>query len=319
MDQWLYPEDTNPLDYEGFVYLITNTQSGRMYVGRKYTFVQKKTRIVGESNWRTYYGSSDELKADIKKLGKDAFKREILHFCRTRGETNFKEVEEQFNRKVLHALLPNGERAYYNGNIMSRYFARTPESYAAVSENMSAAIKRYFANNPGAHPMQGKTHPNKGKKIASGHFKGRGKRWCNNGTDNVLLPVGADIPEGFVPGLLMKPGRTSSARRAYEMKPDLCVCGNAKTFRRRKLRFCSDRCKYEAQSIRMSGQCLPVDPVEHGLRRRQRTAERYGFASYEEMRQRAIGLRKTGMSLKRTADAIGCSTTLIQSLTKDTL
>ena len=58
-------------DYYGFVYCITSTVTGRKYIGRKY-FVQKrkpkggKRRVTSESDWKRYYGSSDELKRDIK-------------------------------------------------------------------------------------------------------------------------------------------------------------------------------------------------------------------------------------------------------------
>ena len=66
-------------DYYGFVYCITNTTTGQKYIGRKY-FVQKrkpkggKRRVTSESDWKRYYGSSDELKRDIKENGRDSFK-----------------------------------------------------------------------------------------------------------------------------------------------------------------------------------------------------------------------------------------------------
>ena len=67
-------------DFFGFVYCITNLQSGRKYIGRKY-FSQRrkprgsKRRVTSESDWKKYYGSSDELKADRKLLGNTCFKR----------------------------------------------------------------------------------------------------------------------------------------------------------------------------------------------------------------------------------------------------
>ena len=69
-------------DYYGFVYRITNTNSGKSYIGRKY-FVQKrkpkggKRKVTSESDWKRYYGSSDDLKRDIREIGKDSFRREI--------------------------------------------------------------------------------------------------------------------------------------------------------------------------------------------------------------------------------------------------
>ena len=77
-------------DYYGFVYRITNTTNGKQYIGRKY-FTQKrkpkggKRKVTSESDWKKYYGSSDELKRDIKDLGRDNFRREIISLHTTLG------------------------------------------------------------------------------------------------------------------------------------------------------------------------------------------------------------------------------------------
>ena len=86
-------------DYYGFVYCITNTSTGQKYIGRKY-FVQKrkpkggKRRVTSESDWKKYYGSSDELKRDIKENGRDTFKREILSLHTTLGKVNYEETKQ---------------------------------------------------------------------------------------------------------------------------------------------------------------------------------------------------------------------------------
>jgi hypothetical protein len=105
----------------GFVYLITNILTGRMYVGRKYTTSKIKGREI-ESNWQTYYGSCKALTADIAEFGREHFSRQIIQIYPTRSEVNYAETEEQFRRDVLRALMPNGGRAFYNANIMSKYF-----------------------------------------------------------------------------------------------------------------------------------------------------------------------------------------------------
>ena len=60
----------------GFVYRITNLQTGQQYIGRKYFIQKRKPRSGGrrrtsESNWKQYWGSSKELNADRKRLGSD--------------------------------------------------------------------------------------------------------------------------------------------------------------------------------------------------------------------------------------------------------
>ena len=74
-------------DYFGFVYLITNIQNGRKYIGRKYFWSfrkppGKKRRVKKESDWRKYYGSCPELKEDVEKFGKESGKFEILFYLR---------------------------------------------------------------------------------------------------------------------------------------------------------------------------------------------------------------------------------------------
>ena len=75
-------------DAIAFVYIISNLISGRQYIGKKlfyshkYKQVNKKRKKVQiESDWQDYWSSSEELKKDIATLGKENFKREIIHLC----------------------------------------------------------------------------------------------------------------------------------------------------------------------------------------------------------------------------------------------
>ena len=98
-------------DYYGFIYRITNLDNGHDYIGRKYFKSKRKLQpLKGRKNkrhkivdtdWQTYYGSSNRLLTDIELLGKDHFKREIILLCDTRGETNYREAEIQFKERVL--------------------------------------------------------------------------------------------------------------------------------------------------------------------------------------------------------------------------
>jgi len=113
-----------PDEYEGFVYLITNLQSGKKYIGKKLAkFKTTKPPLKGkknkrrgfkESDWRTYWGSSDKLNADVAALGQEQFTREVLYFCKSRAEMSYIEAKEQFDRKVLET------DDYYNGIINVR-------------------------------------------------------------------------------------------------------------------------------------------------------------------------------------------------------
>ena len=98
-------------DNYGFIYRITNTSNGHDYIGRKYfTTIKKRPPLKGKKNkrretvetdWKEYWGSSPRLQADIQQLGKDKFTREIIHLCKSRGETNYMEAYYQFTEGVL--------------------------------------------------------------------------------------------------------------------------------------------------------------------------------------------------------------------------
>jgi hypothetical protein len=119
-----------PANTVGFVYEITNTLTGKKYIGKKLaefsktsykmvllkSGVKKRKRISSkiESDWRTYWSSSDELKEDVKQFGEHNFKREILHYCRSKSECSYLELKEQILRQVLES------NDYYNSWISAR-------------------------------------------------------------------------------------------------------------------------------------------------------------------------------------------------------
>ena len=116
-------------DNFGFVYLITNTQTNRQYIGRKYFWSfrkppGKKRKVKQESDWQKYYGSCPELKEDIKKYGKEIFNREIISLHKTKGDCNFEETKQLFLNNVLSEALDDGSPAYYNSNILGRYMRK---------------------------------------------------------------------------------------------------------------------------------------------------------------------------------------------------
>ena len=114
-------DETKIEDNYGFVYEITNLETNRKYIGKKLFYFSKtkqvkgkKKRIKVSSDWQTYYGSNEELQKDVKSLGEDKFKREILHLCKSKGECSYLEAKEQFVNLVLE------KDDYYNSWIMIR-------------------------------------------------------------------------------------------------------------------------------------------------------------------------------------------------------
>ena len=116
-------------DHFGFVYCITNTLTGKRYIGRKYFYQLRKPRgggrrVKSESDWKKYYGSSSELTEDRKKFGNLVFKRDILSLHKSKGLTNFEETRQLFLNNVLTEAMSDGTPAFYNSNILGRYMRK---------------------------------------------------------------------------------------------------------------------------------------------------------------------------------------------------
>lgn len=112
----LYKETELPSDFEtnpplGFVYKITRKSDGKFYIGQKKILKTekrpplkgkvRKRKIVKQSDWKTYCGSSNQLKEDIEKYGEDAFSFEILEFCESKWLMSYEELRLQMLNNVM--------------------------------------------------------------------------------------------------------------------------------------------------------------------------------------------------------------------------
>lgn len=110
-DEVFDPDEDFIKDYVGFVYCVTEKESGKKYIGKKFFWsvrklpplkgkTRKRTKIM-ESDWRKYYGSNVELKSLVEERGGDAYQREILRLCTTKGQCSYYEAKAQFDHDVL--------------------------------------------------------------------------------------------------------------------------------------------------------------------------------------------------------------------------
>ena len=111
---WVYNNkefNETPDEFQGFVYMITEKDTGKKYIGKKFFWKPKvlpvtksrkrRVRTRVESDWRTYYGSSKEVQTLVEEKGKDNYIREILKLCKTKGECSYYEAKYQFEFDVL--------------------------------------------------------------------------------------------------------------------------------------------------------------------------------------------------------------------------
>jgi len=143
MNNWLFENkeikeiSDLPPKTVAFVYIITNKETGRYYIGQKilkHTTKKKLTQteikesytgkgrkpqfkyVVKESDWKSYYGSNQILKEEVSKLGKDKFDRKIIIACPSKKLSTYYEVYYQFIHKCLEDPLS------YNSNILGTFY-----------------------------------------------------------------------------------------------------------------------------------------------------------------------------------------------------
>jgi len=120
---WLYkgkPVEEIPEGAESFVYILRHRETGKSYLGKKlFWFAKtkqvkgKKKKVKAESDWKTYYSSSEEIKKMVE--AGEVFDREIRHFCTSKGSVNYWELREQMDARVLE-----NPDIWYNGIVNAR-------------------------------------------------------------------------------------------------------------------------------------------------------------------------------------------------------
>lgn len=108
------PQDT----MVGFVYEIHDLTNDRLYIGKKLFWTTTKLKPLkgktrrrhrrAQSDWRDYYGSNRALQEQVKLLGPEQFKRNILVLCYSKTDMSYWETRIQFDRDVLR------DSRYYN-------------------------------------------------------------------------------------------------------------------------------------------------------------------------------------------------------------
>ena len=110
----------------GFVYMITNKEDGKFYIGKKSLYshrtlpplkgYKRKRKVIKESNWRHYNSSNKEVDRWTETHKK------ILRFCFSKKAPTYYELKEQFDKDCLE------REESLNDNLLGKFFKKDLEN-----------------------------------------------------------------------------------------------------------------------------------------------------------------------------------------------
>jgi hypothetical protein len=119
----------------GYVYLTVDTETNLQYIGKKNFFLNQnkklgkkelaalpikrgkrptKKKVTKESDWKTYYGSSNE----IKSIPTERLRRYLIRLCISSKELTYYETKYMFVYEVLE------NNSYMNDNILGKFYRK---------------------------------------------------------------------------------------------------------------------------------------------------------------------------------------------------
>lgn len=136
-DELINNESFNIDEWYGFIYLIKDTISGKMYIGKKNFKTNRniklgkkeikalpvtrgrkasKKQVIAESDWKTYYGSADEIKNNPDK---SCYERYLLKLCKSSAALSYYEVKYL----CIYEVLEKPEQ-FINSNILGKFYTQ---------------------------------------------------------------------------------------------------------------------------------------------------------------------------------------------------
>jgi len=134
-----------PEDAIGFIYEVEHIPTGAKYIGKKVLFFERnvkigkrevaklkeerkangvggrpasKKKVIKESDWKEYYGSSEKMKTLVNGGESADFDRTILQFVSTKKLLTYYEAELLFRKDVLN------DDTYINDNILAKFYRK---------------------------------------------------------------------------------------------------------------------------------------------------------------------------------------------------
>jgi hypothetical protein len=140
VDELINNESFDINEYEGYIYITTILDTDRKYIGKKNFFHNtnvklgkkelanlptargkkpSKKKVTKESDWKTYYGSAQEIKDSVKQYPKERITRTLIRLCKSKKELTYYECKYLFDYNVLE---PNS--GFINDNILGKFYSK---------------------------------------------------------------------------------------------------------------------------------------------------------------------------------------------------
>lgn len=134
-----------PEDTFGFIYRVIHKPTQKKYIGKKVLYFERnvalgkkelevlkeerkaagiggrvpaKKKVIKESDWKTYYGSQDEIKKLVKSSKPEDWTREILEFVTTKKLLTYYEIKYI----LVHDALEDND--YLNDNVLGKFYKK---------------------------------------------------------------------------------------------------------------------------------------------------------------------------------------------------
>lgn len=144
-DQLITEISDMPEGTYGFIYRVTHLPTKKKYIGKKVLFFKRNVRlgkketeqlkeerksqgirgrvpgkkeVVKESDWKTYYGSEEEIKKLVKTSKPEDWTREILEFVPTKKLLTYYEIKHIFINNALE------DPDFANRNILGKFYKK---------------------------------------------------------------------------------------------------------------------------------------------------------------------------------------------------
>lgn len=280
--------DENISKFAAFTYIVV-FEDNYFYIG----FKAIRNRISGKKlSWKNYKTSSKLVKAKLLNTPADFI---IVGVHSSQEEA----IEEE--QRLLRSVDALKNELCLNQAISHREMLRRPESYTEEAvNNAKRGLERYRNSEAYTHPMQGKQHPNRGKKLpqtAPKRHVSKDNIQITDGVTNKWWPKGKELPEGFYRGLTTKPKRvtaatlkqlaintainTINARIRYSLNPSCCkVCNTALSYADKNNSLCGEESCFRTRRKQIGAKNVGKKYPGNSAKARSKYAKKKGFDSY---------------------------------------